>query len=189
MPTEHRRVKISLGPALTRSLKILGLSPDIDPADGVPADGAIQITAALVRYADAIDRAGRELNQLLDREEWNLMADVLNGCADLWEYSESPPMYSLSLIRAEVEDGHRLDGLGYKWFGEEDRKKADAKLKALLGKLGKLNSLQGDAIMAAVRHFWRHAGDGIDHTEIAWWMPEYRVGTADRPKARASRAE
>lgn len=187
MPTENRRIGLTLSPALVKSLKVLGLSPDLNPNDGVPADGAIQITAALVRYADAIDRAGRELNQVLERAEWNLMADVLNGCADLWEYSESPPMYSLSMIRAEVEDGHRLDGLGYKWFGENDRKASDVKLKALLVKLGKLNAIQGDAIMAAVRHFWRHAGDDIDHTEVAWWTPEFRVG-AEAQKAMVSRA-
>ena len=170
---EQRRIAITLNPSLARSMRVLGLTPAIDAADGVPADGATQLTAALARYADAVDRAGRELNQVFGREEWNLMADVLNGCADVWEYSPNPSMYSLSLIAAEIEDGHRLDGLGYKWFDENDRKGSDAKVKVLLGKLGKLSSLHGDAIMAAIRFFWRHTE--IDHSEARWWTPEFRL--------------
>jgi len=187
MPTLNRRVSLNLTPALTRSLRVLGLTPEIDPDSGVAVDGATQITSALARYAEAIDRAGRELDQLLDRQEWNLMADVLNGCADIWEWSETP-MSSLLLIRAEVEDGHRLDRAGDKWFGEElEPGSGDKATKALLGKLGKLTTIHGDAIMAAIRYFWRCPE--IDHTEHCWWTVAFRTRaeTLAEAKARGNR--
>src|SRR5271166_1540668 len=125
MPSDNRRLKLTLTPALDHSLRVLGLNARIDPNDGVPVDGVVQVTSALARYADAIEQASRDLDRLFDRAEWNLIADVLNGCADLWEWSERP-MSSLTLIRAEIEDGHRLNRLGYKWFGEDDPKASDA---------------------------------------------------------------
>ncbi len=169
MPVATRRIMLSLSPSLAQSLHVLGLSPEPDPDSGVAVDGATQITAALGRYADAVDRAGRELERLLTRQEWNLMADVLNGCADIWEWSETP-MSSLLLIRAEVEDGHRLDGVGDKWFGEGE---GDLKVKGLLAKLCKLSTIHGDAILSAIRYFWRHTE--IDHSETKWWTVTYRT--------------
>jgi hypothetical protein len=173
MPPEYRRIGLALAPSLVRSMRILGLTPAVDARDGVPADGATQVTSALARYADSVERAGRELCLVLDAQEWNLIADVMNGCADLWDYTESP-MPILPLIRANVEDGHALDGAGYKWFGDDDRKGSDRRVRALSEKLRKLTPVQGDALAAAVRHFRRNCGD-IDHLEARWWTPEFRT--------------
>lgn len=169
---QPRRIGLALTGDLARSMRILGLEPEPLPGPtGIPGEpaGATEVTAALSRYAVAVGDAGRELERTLDRDEWNMIADLLNGCADLWDYSATP-MPSLLLIRAQVEDGHRLDRSGDKWFGEEE---GDRKVKALLGKLAKMSTIHGDAILAAARYFWRHAG--IDHNEDRWWAVTHRT--------------
>lgn len=182
MPTKtdrppDRRIGLYLGEGLARSMRILGLEPDPLPGPtGIPGEpaGATEITAALSRYAAAVNDAGQELDRLLTRDEWNLIADMLNGCADLWDYSGTP-MPSLLLIRAQVEDGHRLDRVGDKWFGEEV---GDRRVKELLGKLAKMSTVHGDAILAAARYFWRHAD--IDHSEERWWSVARRTEVKSR---------
>jgi hypothetical protein len=168
-----RRISLAVSPRLDQVLRTLGLEPEAKPDDGVPADGATQVTSALSRYAELLDRASREVDQILERDEWNYLVDVLNGCADLWDWSESP-IPSLSLIRANAEDAHRLDGAGDKWFGDEPGS-ADKATKIFLAKLGapKLQPIHGDAILAAVRWFWRHHQD-INHTKHRWWTAEFR---------------
>jgi hypothetical protein len=187
MATEYRRLSITITPALSRSLAILGLSPDLEPDAGVPVPGAQQIVGAITRYADAVDRASRELDKLLTREEWNYLADVLNGCADIWEWSETP-MGSMFLILAEAEDAHSLNRTGDKWFGEElEPGSGDKATKVMLTKLRGLSQIHGDAILAATRYFWSHAQE-VDHIEHQWWRVEYRTkAKEDAGKARRSR--
>lgn len=169
-----RRINIYVSPQNDRSMRVLGLDPDGNPDDGVPADGATQVTAALARYADAVARAGVEVDKILVRAEWNYLAGVLNGCANLWDWSETP-MPSTLLIRANAEDAHSLNGAGDKWFGDElDAGSGDKAAKAFFAKLAKLTPIQGDAILAAVRWFWRHHA-AIDHSEHMWWAVEFRA--------------
>jgi hypothetical protein len=179
MPSENRRIGLTLTEGLERSLKILGLTPDADPEAGVPVPGAIQIVGALARYADAIDHAGRELDKVFSRQEWNYLADVLNGCADVWEWSESPAMPSIAWIAANAEDAHSLDRAGDKWFGEElEPGSGDKATKAMLAKLRGLAPIQGDAILAAIRFFWSHTE--IDHSKAKWWLPQFRLRAVER---------
>jgi hypothetical protein len=175
-----RRISLAVSPRLDQVLRTLGLEPEAKPDDGVPADGATQVTSALSRYADSIERASRELDRVLVRAEWNYLADVMNGCADLWDWSESP-IPSLSLIRANAEDAHRLDRTGDKWFGEElDTGSGDKAAKAFFAKLAKLEPIHGDTILASVRWFWRHH-IAIDHSEDFWWTIEFRTRKITEP--------
>jgi hypothetical protein len=169
-----RRIGLAVSPNLAQSMRVLGLAPEADPENHTPADGATQITAALGHYADAVERANAELDQVLSRAEWNMMADVLGGCANLWDFTESS-MSALFFIRAEVEDAQRLDGAGDKWFGEElERGSGDKAVKALLKKLAAMSYIHGDAIMAAIRHFWRYSRT-IDHSRDIWWTVDCRA--------------
>lgn len=146
---------------------------------GVEADTA-GINGSLSRYAGLIERAAAELTAVLERAEWNYLADCLNGCADLWM---DTPIHTLTLIGAEAEDAHRLNRTGDKWLtsaGDRlakpaERKAADAKVAEMLAKLQSLTALHGEAIMAAVRHFWSEDGvESIDHTKDEWWTVKFR---------------
>jgi len=179
VPTDLRRIMITTTDSLARSLRVLGLSPDADKEAGVPAAGSQQIIGAMARYADAIGHAGRELDRILTRPEWNMIADLMNGCADLWDYSESP-IGAMHMIVANIEDGQRLDGAGDKWLADELRPRSgDKKTAELVEKLRRLSPIHGDAIVAAVRYFWSHSPD-VDHVEDRWWTVEFRT----KPRAK-----
>jgi hypothetical protein len=169
-----RRISLAVSPHLDHSMRILGLTPEAIDADGVPADGATEVTAALARYAESIARATGELDRALDRAEWNYLADVLHDCADLWDYSEST-IPSLTLIHAEVADAHQLNRTGDKWFGDElVYRSGDKATTAMVKKIVAMSAIHGDAILAAVRWFWRHS-QTVDHLEHRWWTIEYRA--------------
>lgn len=159
MPTERKR--LTFLPDLD-ALAVCGR--DIRPDEGgrwsSPTD---QVNGMIRRHALLIDRAARELDAVLTRAEWNLIADVNNGCADLWDYSGSGLPY-LTGIAANVEDGDRLDGVGGKWAVD---------VPALLAKLRALTPTHGEAIADAVRWFWDHPQE-IDHTRDEWWTPAFR---------------
>ena len=162
MPIERRRIQLTVDEAVFRTLAL-------DPE----THGAVPVSAALARYAEHVGRATREIERTLTRPEWNAIADIMNGCADLWDYSGTT-LSHLLCIRANVEDGHRLDGLGHKWFGEGA--KGDQAIKHLLDKLAKMTEIQGDAVAAATRYFWQHTEPGeIDHSKDAWWTLAYRT--------------
>jgi hypothetical protein len=174
MPTEKRRIQLSVDEEVFRTLAL-------DPRE----HGAIQVSAALARYARHLGAAAREVEGMFSRDEWNYIADVMNGCADMMDYSETPLSHRISIL-ANVEDGHRLDGAGYKWFGEEDRAAADAAVAALAQKLHRLTDLQGDAVAAATRFFWDDSTGSIDHARDPWWTLAFRKKAAEA-RVRAGR--
>jgi hypothetical protein len=158
MPTKKRRISLCVDDHVFAVLSLDRMK-----------HGATQISMALSRYAEHVHRAGRHIEAILDRDEWNAIADVCNGCADLWDYSGTS---YLIMIQANVEDGHELDGLGYKWFG--DGSVGDERIKNMLRKLDGMTNIEGDAIAAAVRYFWTHCHE-IDHARDEWWMLAYRL--------------
>lgn len=168
MPTDRRRIQLTVNDDVFRLLAL-------DPKE----HGAIQVSAALARYAQHVGWAARTVERTLTRDDWNFFADISNGCADLWDYSETP-LSHLLLLKAQVEDGHRLDGAGYKWFGEGEA--GDKGIKALLAKLATMTDVHGDAIAAALRHFWANFED-IDLLTDDWWTLAFRT----RPRAVAER--
>lgn len=152
-----RRIQVTV-PKVQGPLRIFGYDPE-QPL-------SVQIEQSLRHYADLIQRASIEVEAILNEREWNLIADVLNGCLDLMLYSESPISAS-RLITADVEDGHRLDRVGDKWFGDDD---GDLYVGKLLAKIRGLSELQCEAILAAVRHFWQ-----TDEAPKDWWRIKYRM--------------
>ena len=132
---------------------------------------SVQLTAAMRRYAGLIAKAAREVERSLSREEWCLLADLPNGCADLWDYSETALPHSL-LIVAQLEDGQRLDGSGDKWFGAG---LGDAGTKALVRKIIRWPETHSVAIAAAVRYFW---SDPERDSDAEWWRLSERTAPA-----------
>jgi hypothetical protein len=146
----------SLGEILGRG-RALGLS---DP---------IQVAAALDRYGQALAAAREQLDRSFGRAEWNFMADVMNGCLSLQDYT-AEPVSTAAMLLANVQDGHALDGTGYKWFGEEDRAESDRRVAALAGKLMRLSPIDADAIGQAIREFWDNC-ETINPATDRWWLP------------------
>lgn len=163
MPSDKRRIMLTL--IDDRPFLVLGLDPE--------EHGAAHVWAALTRYAALVERAGRELEARLDRRDWCYLADVLNGCLDLWDDSGTA-LSALTLIAAEAEDGQRLNGTGDKWYGAGQ---GEPGVRALLAKLRRLDPVHGEAILAAVRHFWRDPDLGVDSP---WWSVAFRAPTGAR---------
>lgn len=116
------------------------------------------ITGPQRRLAQLVERAARDIP--LSRAEWNAVADVMNGCADLYDYAESSVPAPL-MVAANLEDS---PGIGVKWGVD---------VKALLRKLQRLTPTHGESILAAVRWAWRHV-DAWDQAKDEWWTPAFR---------------
>lgn len=121
-------------------------------------------TACLVgparRLARLVEQATAELDSVLERAEWNAIADVCNGRADLYDYAESD-IPALLVVRANLRDSPEI--------GE----KLGIDVPALCRRLEALTPLHGEAILCAVRWAWRHC-DEWDHTRDEWWTPAFR---------------
>lgn len=155
MPTEQRRIQVIVDEDVFRTL-------GLDPVN----DGAPAFAAALRRYATAVEKAGKRLDKVLERGEWNAIADAMNGSILLEDMT--PELSWLTHLRANVEDGIKLDGLDDKW--EIDGPK-------LVRKIAKMTEIEGDAIAAAVRFFWADASGAntINHHRDAWWTASFRT--------------
>lgn len=184
MPTDKFRCSVTFDPF---TLARLGID-----AGREENQSAWTINGCLRRLAMLVEQASRELEAVLTRAEWNLLADALNGCADVFDLAGSP-IPALTLVRAEVADAHALNRLGDKWLLTEKeeqkltlpkaRKLADERAVELNAKLAALASVHGEAILAAVRWFWTHTEPGvIDHTKDEWWKPEFRALAATEEK-------
>lgn len=112
------------------------------------------------RLASLVERAARELSAVLTRGEWNAIADVMNGTADLYDYADSD-VPALLMLKANLQDS---PGIDRKW---------KIKLPDLLGKLDALTDTHGEAILCAVRWAWRNS-QTWDHARDEWWLPAFR---------------
>jgi hypothetical protein len=151
MPTEKARVMVTIH------------DPQVGPTIGRELNG-LSLAGVLGRYADLVERGARDLEAVLERAEWNAIADANNGCADMWDYTDGPPATPpLLMFWANVHD---TPGLGEKWGIDQKR---------LVKKLQGLAPHHGEAILAAVRFFWDHCEPGeINHQKDEWWTPEFR---------------
>lgn len=139
------------------------------------SDNTDGVNGSLRRYADLIVAATQRLE--FSRTEWCYLADALNGCLDLWQYSETS-VPARTLLVAEVEDSHRLNRLGDKWLNEEGGSAADRAVQSLLGKLTEADPVEVEAVLLAIRHFWDHPE--IDASVEDWWTIGHRLRMAQR---------
>lgn len=151
MPTDKRRITIIPDAG---ALAVLGY----DLADAPITEA---VTTACRTAARLVAGATRELEAVLSRAEWNAIADVMNGTADLYDYAglHAP---ALMMVAANLLDS---PGIGKKW-------KVD--VGELVAKVNALTPTHGEAILAAVRWFWGHP-DRIDHAKDEWWKAGGRV--------------
>ena len=157
MPTDHKRLTIIPDfQALATVGRDLRHKTKPDRWENV----TLGVNGALGELALLIESATTELDAALTRREWNAIADVMNGCADLYDYS-GPQIGPLTLLVGNLQDS---EGLGAKWGIDT----AD-----LVRRLQVLTPLHGFAILAAVRWFWAHCND-VDHQKHNWWLPRYR---------------
>lgn len=153
--------KITVYPDM-RALAVLGTS-------------AGNLNQAIECWASIIARATADNSNDFAAQEWCLIADVCNGT--LWEPNIENPAV---LLAAEVSDGHRLNGTGYRWFcdakGEatKEMKAADNKVKALVEKLAALDYAHAWAVIVAVQWFWQNTERNIDVRAEPWWTLAYR---------------
>lgn len=131
------------------------------------------VEAAAVCWDMALALAAEEAAGLLSAAEWSALAEANNGTA--FDHPGSRPGVMLA---ANVEDAHRLRGLGH-WFGDDDEGKADAAVAALARKLWSMTFAQGWAAARACCWFWQHAGD-VDPAADEWWTPAFRRAAAAR---------
>jgi hypothetical protein len=158
MPTAKKRVMLQPDTAA-----LVALGRDIGPDDdGNWTEPTACINGALREYADALTRAAGELAAVLTRPEWNAVADVTNGCADLYDYMDGPHVGPLTMVWANLCDSPEA---GAKWGID---------VADLTARLRALTPLHGYAILAAVRWFWTHC-EGIDHAGDSWWAPAFRA--------------
>ena len=140
---------------------------------------------AIDAWARALDLTEGDLD--FSATEWALIADVCNGTL-----FESGWLRPGMLVAANVEDGHRLNGAGYRWLGSEGADLAgslhrvgvaghteemtavDAAVADLVRRLAALDYVGGWAVIRAVRWFWAHCELSIDVRAERWWTSQYR---------------
>ena len=168
------RITLNVNDRLADAFRTLGFVPP-SPAALHPWDGE-HVEEALCAYAYAVARATAEVESIFDRTEWALMADVLNGhCRGAYGAGSMPFLPSQELIASNVCDGHTLNGTGEKWFGAD----ADRRVEELLRKIGVLQPVQADAVVAAIAHFWERTEE-IDDARDEWWTLSHRKTLAPR---------
>ena len=130
------------------------------------------ISLSVQGWEMALNLAQAEVESILDREEWNCLADVMNGALWTVQSGTRPGM----IFAANVEDGHRLNGVGEKWFESSP----DERIKALIGKLHALTYVQAWAVGSAIRWFWANSELQFDHQTEEWWTMKFRRGTVKK---------
>jgi hypothetical protein len=106
--------------------------------------------------------------------EWCVLAEALRG--KQFEPDFAKPG---DLLAATVEDAHRLERVGDKWFtsetdGEMHAKGLASSVRELVEKLHRLDYAAAWAVIVAVQWFWDHQNEGIDMREDLWWTLAFR---------------
>jgi hypothetical protein len=129
---------------------------------------------AINRAVECWARKLREIEPTVDlsRQEWNFLADVLNG-------TMSDNAWNGSWLAQEAHDAQSLNGTGDRWFGEDgQRGSGDEAARALVEKLAAMSWDQAQYVLAATAFFWSKAGiDVINHDQHEWWTIRFRIDT------------
>ncbi len=154
---ENRKIQVYPSPQAARML-----GADIEGQAGPMLNIAIEAFARMVAVAT------EDVSRTLTREDWCLLADVLNAT---WIEPAIDP--GMQLV-ATVTDGHRLERVGAKWYGDQA---ADERVAALVSTLQAMPAEKTWAVVFAVRGFWaRH--ETIDPRTDEWWTLAFRTRTA-----------
>jgi len=167
-----------------RGIRNLAVAEELESYIGSGPDAGEQ---ALRCWADVLARAGAAVAEAFTPIEWCMIADACNGT--LWEPRIGEPG---RMVAANVEDGHRLDGTGYRWLGDDATelagslskaaggkvtpamRKVDQQVSSLVQRLADLDYAHGWAVIVACQWFWSHCQDDIDPRKDPWWTSSYR---------------
>lgn len=150
MPAKNPSARVTGYPDFD-ALAVLGYDPEIDGQTAI-VQGPARRLARLIEHATA------EIT--LTRGEWNAIAEVMNGTADLYDYADSDIPPGL-MITANLQDS---PGIGEKW---------GINVKKLTAKIRSFSPLQLEAVLCAVRWAWRNS-ELWDCTRDSWWSPAWR---------------
>lgn len=126
--------------------------------------GASKLNQALECWAETIAQASADNAKTFRKEEWLYLADLLNGTMAEPQIGSAGQMLAF-----EVTDGHELDGLGGKWFGDN----ADQEVQDLVTKLNTTDYAHAWALIMAIQFFWDNCQQ-IKLTEDQWWTIPFR---------------
>lgn len=146
MPVKNKTITVYPSPV---SAEILG---------GYSSPG---FNLAIECWAEAIRRATPIVASALDKSDWKMLADTLNGHAS----DANECGYSLAV---SVTDSHELEQTGTKWYG----KQVASRVRSLADKLRAMHYAEAQAIVWAVRWFWEHH-QRVD-ADDPWWDIMYR---------------
>lgn len=112
----------------------------------------------------------------LDREEWNFLAEVLNGTFD-GDLALGLYEHGASALALEVHDAQALNGTGDKWLGDPSEPgSGKAGTDRLEAKMSAMTWAEVQYVRTAANFFWQHAPDGaIDPSVDEWWTIAFRV--------------
>lgn len=116
-------------------------------------------------YLSAMEYTANRLTSsmpTLSRNEWNYLADVLNGT--LFDVQ-----YTGEVLAFEVSDGNKYEQLGTKW---------NVDVKVLEAKMQALSVDEVIYLLFAIHYLWSNC-ETIDLRNDEWWTLEYRLAHSD----------
>lgn len=148
------------------------------------------LDASIICWEYALSAAAESVAERFSLSEWNMMADVCNGTRAVWAYGHTGSRPGM-LLAAEVEDGHRLNGTGYRWLSDSEltaqtRSEVDQKVHDLTGRLHALEYVEALAVIRAICWFWQNTE--INCLEDAWWEQSFRRRYIKERKEESSNA-
>src|SRR5262249_20690041 len=104
--------------------------------------------------------------------DWAVIAEALRGMHFDPEFAKPG-----ELLATAVEDAHRLERIGAKWYQpipEEDFSELEKDVNELVTKLRVLEYEHAWAVILVVQWYWEHEQDGTNIKNAPWWTLSYR---------------
>jgi hypothetical protein len=124
---------------------------------------------------EATDLTGK-MEDMYAFKEWGVLAETLKGMRFDPEFANPG-----ELLATAVEDSHRLDQLGARWFSMDlppeeysESELTDKRVAELAKNLRELDYPHAWAVIGAVHWFWEHQKEGIDIAKDPWWTLAFR---------------
>jgi hypothetical protein len=170
--------RYSVYPA-AKAVEVLGASaPDLNQAIECWAAVLVRALADNSKNIFPVDPSGSgpllAPDELHFLHEWCVLAEALHGKRLDPDYAKPG-----DLLAAAVEDAHRFESVGEKWFqsaadGEMYAKGLSSCVGELVEKLHYLDYAHAWAVIVAVQWLWEHHEEKIGINKDPWWTLEFR---------------
>lgn len=138
--------------------KVISIYPDPTAARIVGGPFPQHCNRAVECWAHALKSVAAGVSDRFSRDEWNLLADALNGHAFIAD--EGGGSLAMSVL-----DADEFEGVGKKW---------GVNVEDLSGRLQRLSYVQARCVVEAVLWFWANH-ESVDPREDPWWDLGFRV--------------